>query len=208
MSRSIDKPADVPRTHRLRTVIEMGACLAILVALFRTFLAGGYLIETGSMAPCLVGHHRRAVCPSCRFPFAVEGSSTSIKTVCPNCGKGGIAVDKLPRNDGDHLLVHRGIFEFRRPRRWEVAVFRNPNKPTQAYVKRIIGLPGESLRIEEGDVFVSGEIQAKSYATQRGIRVPVYDHDYRPPADEPDWRPRWVVENGDRQWHDSDGSFR
>ncbi len=185
----------------------MGVCLVMLVALFRTFLAGGYMIETGSMAPCLLGHHRQAVCPSCRYPFAVEGSDTKGKAVCPNCGKTGIAVDSLPRNDGDHLLVHRSLFEFRTPRRWEVVVFRNPNKPTQAYVKRVIALPGEAVQIRDGDIYVGGEIQSKSYATQRGIRIPVYDHDFRPPADDPRWRPRWVIEKPERGWKESSGAF-
>ena len=198
--------AAVSRSNRVRTVVEMGVCLLILVALFRTFLAGGYMIETGSMAPCLLGYHRRAVCPSCRYPFAVEGTGTSIKAMCPNCGKGGIAVEKLPRNDGDHLLVHRGMYEYRGPRRWEVVVFRNPNKPTQAYVKRLIALPGETLQIVDGDIYIGGDIQAKSYTTQRGIRIPVYDHDFRPGGDDPDWRPRWLVEGGG--WKESGGGFR
>src|SRR5579863_3733750 len=107
-------------TGRLRTMIELGVCLTILVSLFRTFLAGGYMIETGSMAPCLLGYHRPVICPGCRFRFAVEGNSTTHKAVCPNCGRGGISVAGLLRNDGDHLLVSRGQYEFRRPRRWEV----------------------------------------------------------------------------------------
>src|SRR5436190_23660335 len=124
MSDSTNKPAvaappsDRSSSNRLRTVIELSVCLTILVSLFRTFLAGGYMIETGSMAPCLLGYHRQATCPSCRDPFAVEGNSTTIKAVCPNCGRGGISVAELSRNDGDHLLVHRGMYEFRRPRRW------------------------------------------------------------------------------------------
>ena len=195
----------VPRPSSLRTVIELGVCLLILVALFRTFLAGGYMIETGSMAPCLLGYHRQVTCPACRYPFAVEGSGPSLKAVCPNCGKGGIAVERLARNDGDHLLVHRAMYEYRRPRHWEVVVFRNPNKPTQAYVKRLIALPGESVQIADGDIYIGGEIQAKSYATQRGIRIPVYDHDFRPSADDPDWQPRWVPEG--ESWSESDGGF-
>src|SRR5262245_49704079 len=143
-------------SDRLRTGIEMLVCLVILVTLFRTFLAGGYMIETGSMAPCLLGYHRQAVCPGCKYPFAVEGGNTTVKAICPNCGKTGIVVENLSRNDGDHLLVYRSQFEFRAPRRWEVVVFRNPNKPTQAYVKRMIALPGESVQIVDGDVYVSG----------------------------------------------------
>jgi signal peptidase I len=186
----------------------MLVCLVILVTLCRTFLAGSYIIETGSMAPCLLGYHRQAVCPGCRCSFAVEGGNLSIKAICPNCGKTGIAVENLTRNDGDHLLVYRGQFEFRTPRRWEVVVFRNPNKPTQAYVKRMIALPGESVQIVEGDIHISGQIQAKGYRTQLGIRIPVYDDAYRPRADDPHWKPRWVVEEPDGGWSESGGTFR
>jgi len=89
-----------------------------------------------------------------------------------------------------------------------VIVFRNPNKPTQAYVKRLVALPGEAVHLEGGDVFVAGEIQAKGYQTQRGLRIPVYDHDYRPPADDPDWQPRWIVEPPAQGWQSTGGSFR
>jgi signal peptidase I len=202
------EPQDRPGTSHLRTGVEMGVCLVILVVIFRTFLAGGYMIETGSMAPCLLGVHRQEVCPSCRYRFAVEGTSTSTRAVCPNCGRGRIVVEGLLQNDGDHLLVHRGEFDFRRPRRWEVIVFRNPNKPTQAYVKRLVALPGEAVHIQDGDVYISGEIQAKSYQTQRGLRIPVYDHDFRPPADDPEWQPRWIAESPAPGWQPSGGGFR
>ena len=139
------------------------------------------MIETGSMAPCLLGYHRQVVCPELSIPFAVEGNSAVNESDAVRiAGESGIAVDNLSRNDGDHLLVHRGLYEFRSPRRWEVVVFRNPNKLTQAYVKRLIALPGETVQIIDGDVYIGGEIQAKNYATQRGIRIPVYDHDFRP----------------------------
>jgi signal peptidase I len=196
-----------PRSNRLRSVIEMGVSLVVLVSLFRSFLAGGYMIETGSMAPCLLGYHRQAVCPSCRFSFAIEGNSRAIKATCPNCGRSGISVDRLSRNDGDHLLVHRGLYEFRSPRRWEVVVFRNPNKLTQAYVKRLIALPGETVQIVDGDVYIGGEIQSKDYATQCGIRIPVFDNDFRPDDEESGWRPHWIVAQPGQGWKETGGAF-
>jgi signal peptidase I len=192
----------------LRAVVELTVSLVVLVVLFRTFLVAGYMIETGSMAPCLVGFHWQATCPSCRFSFAIEGSRAATKAVCPNCGKSGISVADLPRNDGDHLLVHRSAYALRDLRRWEVVVFRNPNRPTQAFVKRMIALPGEAVEILDGDVFINGKIQPKPYATQRGMRIPVYDHDYRPDDDDPDWQPRWTPEASNAGWQSDGGAFR
>lgn len=195
-------------SSRLRTVIELGVSLVVLVVLFRTFLAGGYMIETGSMAPCLLGYHRQAVCPSCRYSFAVEGNRGSPRAACPNCGRTGISLEALPRNDGDHLLVEREGFALRPPRRWEVVVFRNPSRPTQAYVKRMIALPGETVEIIEGDIFVDGAMQTKPHGTQRGMRIPVYDHDFRPDPDDPDWQPRWVITGSETGWTAEGGAFR
>lgn len=193
---------------RIRAAIEVAVSLIVLVIIFRAFLVGGYLIETGSMAPCLLGFHWRATCPSCRYQFAVEGSRNATRAACPNCGRSGISLEHLPRNDGDHLLVERAAFDVRSPRRWEVVIFRNPNKPTQAYVKRLIGLPGETVEIREGDIVVDGKIQAKSYATQRGQRIPVFDLDYRPDPDDPDWQSRWNADRADNGWTQKDGTFR
>jgi signal peptidase I len=178
-----------------RQVVEFFACLIIAVTLFKTFQAEGYLISTGSMAPTLLGHHKQVTCPSCgyRFALGVAQDRAPPLAVCPNCDQYDIDVRGLPRNDGDQLLVHKTAYSWRQPQRWDVAVFRNPQKPTEAYVKRIVGLPGEKIELRGGDVYIDGRIQAKPLQTQRGLRIPVYDDAFRPPASEPDWRPRWVT---------------
>jgi signal peptidase I len=56
---------------------------------------------------------------------------------------------------GDRLLVDRLVFEWRDPRRWEVVVFRGPDGI--AYVKRIAGLPGETVQVVDGGVEINGE---------------------------------------------------
>ena len=119
--------------------------------------------------------------------------------VCPNCGQEAIDVSSLPRTQGDQLLVHKNAYQFRSPRRWEVVVFRNPGQPTQAYVKRVVGLPGETVRIVDGDVYADGVIQRKTFSQQRAIRIPVYDHNHAPRPDTT-WQPRWVTGSETNPW--------
>ena len=119
--------------------------------------------------------------------------------VCPNCGQTAIDVTNLPRTQGDQLLVHKNAYQFRPPRRWEVVVFRNPAQPTQAYVKRVVGLPGETVQIVDGDVYADGQIQRKTLRQQRAARISVYDHNYSPRPDAT-WQPRWVAEPGTAPW--------
>ncbi|MCA9064805.1 MAG: signal peptidase I, partial [Planctomycetaceae bacterium] len=104
-----------------------------------------------------------------------------------------IDASQVPRNEGDQLLVHKQAYELRPPRRWEVIVFRNPSDPRQAYVKRLVGLPGETLDLVQGDVYVNGELQRKPFSVQQAIRILVSDFNYQPSNDDPDWQPRWVA---------------
>ena len=206
------------RFSQVRQFVESLLCLALAVIVFRTFEVEGYMISTGSMAPALLGFHKRTVCPTCKYPFAVGVSyqSDSSRTIsgdgdektadhdsaeqrqlctCPNCGQQAIDISRVPRNQGDQLLVFREAYWRRLPRRWEVIVFRNPYETTQAYVKRLAGLPGETIEIRNGDVFADGKLCRKDYKTQKAVRIPVYHHDYEP-ADDPEWKSRWQSDPG------------
>ncbi len=57
----------------------------------------------------------------------------------------------------DYLIVEQLSYRFRDPRRGEVIVFRYPSSPQRRHIKRIIGLPGENVIIENGAVFVEKE---------------------------------------------------
>jgi signal peptidase I len=190
-----------------RHILESFLCLAIAVIVFRSFVLEGYIISTGSMAPTLLGYHKRVKCPDCGFQFAVgvafdDGSSDhSHQVMCPNCEQPHIDATTVPKNSGDQLLVFKEAFSFRDPDRWEIAVFLNPNDPTQAYVKRTIGRPGEKVQIRDGDVFINDQRARKSYAKQRSIRIPVFDDAHYPRLDRA--FARWLPEPG---WtHDADG---
>src|SRR3990167_4672233 len=56
--------------------------------------------------------------------------------------------------NGDYLIVDELSYQFRAPQRGEVVVFKYPNDTTQRYIKRIVGLPGETIAINSGQVFV------------------------------------------------------
>ena len=183
-----------------RQVIEFFVCLALAVILFKAFLIEGYVITTGSMAPTLLGYHKQINCPSCSYEFAlgISNGQAPERAVCPNCDFAGIETSSLMFNDGDQVLVSKSTYSVRWPKRWEVAVFRNPNDTSEAYVKRIVGLPGEQIQVRRGDVFVNGQIARKSLDVQRGLRILVHDHAHQPAANESaDWQPRWT---GEQPW--------
>lgn|SRR3989338_851764 len=55
-------------------------------------------------------------------------------------------------HDGNYLIIDEISYRLREPARGEVVVLRFPNDPSQFFIKRIIGLPGERIVIEKGKV--------------------------------------------------------
>jgi len=176
-------PPVIPqRSGLVRQTIEFFIALCLSILVIRTFTAEAYIVPTGSMAPTLLGNHDEVICPNCtmRFALGVDEEGRSGQPICPNCGYDDLRGAAVVPCSGDRLLVQKGLYDFRPPRRWEVAVFHFPGDPSQAYVKRVVGLPGESVQIVRGDVFINGRIARKSLAEQRAIRILVYDSHYTP----------------------------
>ena len=63
----------------------------------------------------------------------------------------------------------RFLFPFHPPRQGEVIIFRFPQDPSRDFVKRVIGLPGDTVEIRRGEVFVNGEPLDEPYVTRRGL---------------------------------------
>ncbi len=57
-------------------------------------------------------------------------------------------------HDGEYLVVDQLSYRFREPKRGEVVVFRYPQDHSQFFIKRIVGLPGEDVRVSEGHISV------------------------------------------------------
>ncbi len=63
-------------------------------------------------------------------------------------------------HDGDYLIINEIGYRFEEPERDEVIVFRYPKNPSQFYIKRIIGLPGETINgttLGENEYYVMGD---------------------------------------------------
>lgn len=71
-------------------------------------------------------------------------------------------------HDSEYLLTDKVSYNFRLPQRGEVIIFKAPGNTEKDYIKRIIGLPGERVKIENGRVFINGQLlDENDYLTDR-----------------------------------------
>ncbi len=69
--------------------------------------------------------------------------------------------------NGDNLFVDKISYRFREPERFDIIVFPFQHKEDTYYIKRIIGLPGETVRIDEdGRIYIDGEVLEESYGRE------------------------------------------
>lgn len=69
--------------------------------------------------------------------------------------------------DGDNLIVDKITYRFKDPQRFDIIVFPFKYKENTFYIKRIIGLPGETVQIDEkGNIYIDGEILPDSYGRE------------------------------------------
>ena len=69
-------------------------------------------------------------------------------------------------NDGDHLIVDKITYRMREPVRYDIIVFPFRYKENTFYIKLIIGLPGETVQIAGGEIYIDGEILKESYGRE------------------------------------------
>lgn len=80
--------------------------------------------------------------------------------------------------DGEYLVIDEISYRFHEPERGDVIVFRYPMDSSQYYIKRIVALPGEVIRIEEGKIMIfskenpSGVILEESYLSEESKFTP------------------------------------
>ncbi len=134
-------------------------------------------------------------CPQCRHSMLLNDKLTA--SLKPSLAR---EVAQTANYSGDRLVVSKYAYSFNDPQRWDIAVFKYPGDSQVNYIKRITGLPGEELRIFEGDLFNRPLDSGKDFTIVRkpseqvmAMRQFVHDTDHEP-AEMLDagWPLRWV----------------
>ncbi|MDA7951119.1 MAG: signal peptidase I [Pirellulaceae bacterium] len=171
----------------LREIKESIIIVLILISLFRTLEAEPFIIPTGSMAPNLRGYHKDLFCPECGHQFQTGASSEResantptgnyiIQGTCPNCNfPMRLNWDEETNHhsfSGDRIIVNKFAYQFSDPKRWDVIVFKYPGNLRDNYIKRLIGLPNETVKIFRGDIYTKDNSQKDGSARFQIARKP------------------------------------
>lgn len=197
----------------------------VLLIAGRAFLLEPFVIPTGSMAPTLYGRHKECQCSSCGYDYQVGASSevdgngkyvlprTRMTLArCPNCRHADDITKSLAFN-GDHVAVNKWSYRLGSPSRFDVFVFKFPLDPSRNYIKRLVGLPGETILIYDGDlhsVTDEGEtiLRKDDPRKRRAMTQVVYDDSY-PSAMllESGWPRRWTIIDAEPSSADTESSY-
>jgi signal peptidase I len=137
MTESQAPPAEIrrgpepPRSRSTWLVVWGGGMLALLVVLLRLFAYAPFNIPSGSMKPTLL-----------------IGDYIVVETYAYGWSRYSLPFG-FPRFAGRRF--------YHSPKRGDVAVFRQPANPGVEFIKRVVGLPGDTVQVIQGNVFVNGE---------------------------------------------------
>ena len=93
-------------------------------------------------------------------------------------------------------LIHRRLPAFAHPKRGEVIIFEYPLDPDKDYVKRLIGVPGDTVEMRDGTVYIDGRAQVESYVVHSD---PTAD----PGGEEFAWQQPFLVRTAEASVHPS-----
>lgn len=66
-------------------------------------------------------------------------------------------------HEGDRLFTNKIGYQFNSPKREDIVIFKAPDDPSKDYIKRVIGISGDTVEIREGRVFLNGNILNENY---------------------------------------------
>ncbi|MCU0872047.1 MAG: signal peptidase I [Pirellulaceae bacterium] len=185
------------------TWMVTSTALSVALALTcRATVAEAFSVPTGAMAPTIFGQHVRKTCERCGYEFPVGASfrpydpdATAVAS-CTNCGATVEVSPSDPTVSGDRILVSK----LDAPRRWDLVVFPPPTDTSTMYVKRLIGLPGETIEIRGGDLYANGRRLQKPPGTLDEFWLPVHDTYFGSLGSPPEESPRWFPTDEPSGW--------
>jgi signal peptidase I len=160
----------------LVTLMPGIAALASVYLVIRPYVLETFVVPTNAMAPTVVGWHQVSQCPNCQGELIVPAPPPEERhllafereelAICTSCLKTStVQLRDSSIQQEDRIVVNKLM----RPQRWDMIVFRYPDNPSAKFLMRLVGLPGETVYIREGAIWIN-EVKAEPPAELAGLR--------------------------------------
>jgi len=93
--------------------------------------------------------------------FAAIGTAVYLFIAQPHKVSGSSMYPNFKNND--YIITNKIGYDFEKPQRGQVIVFKNPRDLSQDFIKRIIGLPGEKVKVQDGHVYINDQMLPEPY---------------------------------------------
>ncbi len=173
--------------------------VAVRIAMFRG-LVRPLLVASESMAPTLWGPSATLRCSGCGIDLRVviRGDEPPRHVTCFQCGTRQ-RIETVHVDRGDRVVIDTAAYWFQKPKRFDWIAFTDDDGSIS--VKRLLGLPGESIELAHGNLFASGQPIRRSLSQALATSIPVDDDRFRK-QDVSRWRcddDSWIkIEDGFR----------
>ena len=152
-------------------------------------------VISGSMAASVPGPHYSLECYDCKIPLIVDATTVDQQNrpICFNCGAPNSLDDLIAQVNAVSYIDARD----QTLRRWQIAVF---DHEKSRYIKRIVGLPGEKIATEGGELYVDGELYQKNLNEFDRLSTVVFDSRFHPHDSSYNFLRRFGVRGDDQGW--------
>ncbi len=150
-----------------------GSLFSLVITLgLRATALEAFVVPTSAMAPTIAGFHRLGTCPRCgeammvSTPLDQDGQpmTENKEGICVACWRFGKANElSSETSSGDRIITNKLLH----PKRWDIVTYYPPDAPAVLYVHRIVGLPGESILVKSGQLWVDGVAQSPPPAWEK-----------------------------------------
>lgn len=150
----------------LVTLLATPISLALAAFIIKPFVYEAFVISSNAMAPTILGIYWQNICPECgkcnyRTPIPDNRANPEFRqrfpvnqlAVCDNFHVTEYSDTEKQVGSSDRIMVAK----FLSPRRWDLIVFESPEDRSIKYIKRLVGLPGEAIHIDDGAVYANGK---------------------------------------------------
>jgi signal peptidase I len=145
------------------SILAGAISVALAIFVIKPFVVEAFVVPSNNMSPTIIGWHEVGTCQHCKesltIPVSLPGDGIPAHrdtiAICDHCWKTSVDIEPNPSARlmaPDRIMSNKLLA----PRRWDIVVYRTPKDPKVKYVNRLVGLPGETVVIKEGAVWIDG----------------------------------------------------